>query len=255
VSDDAPAVVVRGDDGGDVAAAVREAGGRILARSPTDAADREGIEPPDAEAPVAPDVVLAVGEAALSTVADDVPDAPVLPVAAGVGRYGVSRSAVARAVAAVRGGDVWTVTHPLLSVAVGGQSAGRAVTAATLVTSEAARISEYTVTDGVERLASFRADGVVVATPLGSPGYARAVGGSVLAPETGVSVVPISPYATQSDSWVVRPPVELTVQREDAPVSLVLDDEVARRVPASAPVVVDVDGTATFLRVPSPDAE
>jgi NAD+ kinase len=243
-------VAVRGDDAADVVDAVREAGGRVLTAGDADASATGA-----ADRSAAPDIVLAVGEAALSTVADDPPGAPVLPVAAGVGRYGVARSGVEPAVAAVRDGASRTVSHPLLSVDVGEESAGRAVTGVTLVTGEPARISEYAVDDDTGRLDSFRADGVVVATPLGSPGYARAVGGAILAPETGVSVVPISPYATRSDAWVLRPPVELTVQREDAPVSLVVDDGVRRQVPASVPVVVDVDRSVPFLWVPSAEPQ
>src|SRR5699024_275254 len=65
-------------------------------------------------------------------------------------------------------------------------------------------ISEFTVdtgesasVDAEERIVRVRADGVVVATPAGSRGYARAAGGPVVAAGSGVvTVVPIAPFAT-----------------------------------------------------------
>ena len=56
---------------------------------------------------------------------------------------------------------------------------------------------------------------VVVATPLGTAGYSRAAGGPRLAPDTGLAVVPIAPFAMTADQWVVRPPLGLRVERDD----------------------------------------
>lgn len=250
VSDDAPAFVVRGgSEAAAVAAAVEDAGGVVAARVAADA-------PLDGDADDA-DAVLAVGEAALLSHAEgDTP--PVLPVDAGYGRYSLDRSAVGRAVEAVRSGAARTVRHPTVSVRVGGEAAGRALTDATLMTNEPARISEYAVAEASGRDAegraevdSFRADGVVAATPLGSAGYARAAGGPLLDADAGLAVVPIAPYATTTDSWVLRPPVTLSVRRDDAAVSLVLDDDAVREVPPEVPVEIDADGEIPLLRVPS----
>ncbi|MFO7833138.1 MAG: hypothetical protein R6V31_03565 [Halohasta sp.] len=104
--------------------------------------------------------------------------------------------------------------HPL-AVSVG-DTASTAAFDVTLVTSEPARISEYTVSVGGRDHATFRADGVVVATPLGSGGYGRAVGGPQLAFGTGLAVVPIAPFATIADAWVLRPPLSIRLERDDA---------------------------------------
>jgi len=96
-----------------------------------------------------------------------------------------------------------------------GDCSSTAVFDTTLVTNEPARISEYTVSVDGRTHATFRADGVVVATPLGSSGYGRAVGGPQLAPATGVAVVPIAPFATHTDTWVLKPPLSVRVERED----------------------------------------
>ena len=108
-----------------------------------------------------------------------------------------------------------TVEARPLAVSVG-NDATTAAFDVTLITSEPARISEYTVSVGGRPRATFRADGVVVATPLGSSGYARAAGGPQLAFGTGLAVVPIAPFATIADAWVLRPPLSIRVERDDA---------------------------------------
>jgi len=94
----------------------------------------------------------------------------------------------------------------------------------TVITSEPARISEYAVSVAGRPHATFRADGVVVASPLGSHGYSRAAGGPQLDFGSGLAVVPIAPFATIADSWVVEPPVSVSVERETA-VSVFADTE------------------------------
>ena len=108
-----------------------------------------------------------------------------------------------------------TVESRPLSVTAGGGSS-TAVFDTTLVTTEPARISEYAISVDGRPHAEFRADGVVVATPLGSSDYGRAAGGPVLAPETGLAVVPIAPFATIADTWVVEPPLSVRVERDDS---------------------------------------
>lgn len=106
-----------------------------------------------------------------------------------------------------------TVPHRPLQLTVGASTA-MAVADCMVMTTQAARISEYAVaTDGIP-LTEFRADGVVVATPLGSGSYARAAGGPRVAPESGVAVVPVAPFATQADNWVLSPPLSLHIERE-----------------------------------------
>jgi len=94
----------------------------------------------------------------------------------------------------------------------------------TVITSEPARISEYAVSVAGRPHATFRADGVVVASPLGSHGYSRAAGGPQLDFGSGLAVVPIAPFATIADSWVVEPPVSVSVERDD-PVAVYADTE------------------------------
>ncbi|AFK18529.1 ATP-NAD kinase [Haloferax mediterranei ATCC 33500] len=244
-----------------VGTAVRDAGATVV--PPNDAEDA--------------DAVVAVGEASVSAIAlDSTWDCPVLPVDCGM-PWSVPHRRLEAHLAPILAGEGRVVDYPTLSVRVEGDHAGRALFDAMLVTSEPAHISEYGVahastavpfsagvdddsvddstvvsddddTDDVwTPVDEFRADGVVVATPLGSSGYARATGGAVVGPDAGVAVVPVSPYATQNDSWVFQPPLRLTVERDDAPVSLVVDTEVAREVAPFESVVVERDDTVPLL--------
>ncbi|WP_410765340.1 ATP-NAD kinase [Haloferax sp. DFSO60] len=202
------------------------------------------------------DVVVAVGEEALRTAAiDESTDTPLIPVACDA-PWSVSRNDLQSVIEAVLADELASVEHPVLSVRVGDEHVGRALFDVMLVTSEPARISAYSVADtratatssgDWHDLDTFRADGVVVATPLGSTGYARAAGGTVVGPDAGLAVVPVSPYATQTDSWVLQPPLRLRVEREEAPVSLVLDTGVATEVEPYEPVVVEFDQTVSLI--------
>ncbi|WP_348612358.1 ATP-NAD kinase [Halobaculum rarum] len=224
-----------GDDG-ILREAVEAAGGAIVAA--------------DAD----PDAVVTLGERALvETVLGD-PSAPVLPVNAGDGRHAVRRVDAEAALAALAGGHGRTESRATLSVAVDGDRRARAALDATLMTVEPARISEYTVSesDDDEPIARVRSDGVVVATPAGSSGYARAAGGSVLAPGTGLSVVPVSPFATTADTWVLADEAVVRVERDDCDVQLIVDGETAGVVPPKADIQIEVDGHVPFVRVPLP---
>lgn len=197
-------VALRGDDG-DVGEAAEAAGVTVVD-------DDDDV-----------DVAVAVGSEALSALADDPPDVPVLPVDAELGRYSLPPARVGAAVEALVAGDVGTFDQPTLRVAVEGTPVGHALADVTLMTADPARISEYALDAEGAPVDSFRADGVVAATPLGSEGYAHAAGGAVLGPGTGVGVVPVSPFAISSDVWVFRPPLSLSVERDEGDVSLALD--------------------------------
>jgi len=198
-------VAVRGGDADDVAA-VGVGGAAVVAEG-------DG-----------PDAVVAVGDDAIRTAATDAPEAPLLPVTAEGGRHVVARDSLDAAVAAVVAGDRRVDAHPVVGLYRDDTLVARALRDVTLVTDAPASISEYALTIGEERVGSVRADGVVVATPLGSDGYAAAAGGSVLEAGTGVAVVPIAPFTTAAATRVADPdtPVHLSVEREGT-VALVVD--------------------------------
>lgn len=246
----------RGEQGPDapVAASAAEPGGRNpvnLSLRGDDDAVRRAAESAGATvvAEADADAVVTAGEAALLSLGTDPADAPVLPVGVDLPHHAVPRDDAEAALESLLAGDYRTAAGPLLSAVVDGETVARAVLDVTLVTSDPAHISEYAVDDGVERVDSFRADGVVAATPVGSGGYVRAVGGPVLAPGTGLVVAPISPYTTRSDVWVLRPPVDLSVIRDEVSVSLVADDRIVRTIDPEEPVRVGRARDLTFLHV------
>lgn len=206
----------------------------------------------------APDAVVAVGTEALGALVDAGVEASVLPVDCGPELDAVASAdapAAAERVAAwlEDGGDgpgVERRAYPLLAVTAAGGRVGRAALDVLLVRSEPGRISEYGVS-AEGRLARFRADGVVVATPAGSAGYAAAAGGPRLARGVGaVAVVPVAPFALGANVWVVDPTdgVELAVERDEGAVSLLLDGRDVLTLDGRSSVALSPDGSLEVVR-------
>jgi len=190
------------------------------------------------------DLVVADGRAGVVDTVRKTTEALVLPVDAGTGVRSVPRDAVGRAVADVAAGAVERVERPVLSVRFDGGRAFPALFDVTLVTTEPARISEYAIHVGERRIEGFRADGVVVATPAGSRGYAAAAGGPVLDPGCPVvSVTPIAPFVTDAEGWILpNDSVALSVERDEGAVSVLVDGRDEGTVPVDAATHVSRGG-------------
>lgn len=232
-------VVVVGADAEAVAADARDAGlGATVV-----AADAVG----DVDA----DAIVTVGEDGFVAVARRRPATPVLPVDAPPGVGSVPRDGLTAALGGVA--DAPAIERTLFSV----RAPDREVTAvfdATLVAAPT-QMSEYAVSarvDGTERrIERVRADGVVVATPVGSAGHANAAGGPLVAQATGVAVVvPLAPYAIDRDRWVLAPPVRVAVEREAGAVRLFADGREVGPVEAGDAVEVAAAGTLSVVAVP-----
>lgn len=239
-STERPAVGVLADDErrDRVVDAVAEAGGEPLVEEAATAAD--------------PAFVVAVGERALRAAVGDDPATPVLPVEAGKGVASTPFADLPRALSVAVAGEAERTERALLSVRRGDDDPVPALFDVTLVTTEPARISEYRLADGGERVSQFRADGAVVATPAGTHGYAAAADGPLLAPGTGVAaVVPLAPFVTDREQWVLPDDdLSVTVVRDEGAVSLYADDEHVGEVPPHTTVTVARDGSATLLSTP-----
>ena len=189
------------------------------------------------------DWVVAEGAKALCELVRAGIDAPVLVVESGSGNGTpggddeigewidgaiptVSRAEIGGAVERADAGDLSVISQSSLDITVDGAEVGRAMFDVALVSDQPARICEYSIRTAHERIGSVRADGIVVATPAGSYGYASAAGGPIL--ETGtdvVAVVPIAAFVTDADHWVLDADgVGLGVER-DEPVAVVADGE------------------------------
>lgn len=81
-----------------------------------------------------------------------------------------------------------------------------------------ARMGEFTVELDGRKVAGFRADGVIVATPTGSTAYSLAANGPILTPNVDAMVVtPICPHLLTLRPIVVRGDASLTVRIEGIP--------------------------------------
>jgi NAD+ kinase len=199
------------------------------------------------------DAVVAVGESALLDSRSA--DAPILPVDAGAGVRSVPRGDLPAALSSVAAGDWSRWTTTALSVSVGGDHVTEALFDAMVVTEAPAHISEFTVETPRDRLGQFRADGVLLASAPGTAGYAKRVDAPVFEPELPVgAVVPVAPFATRLDHWVVdtdRDPVlTVTVERDEAAVELLADDRTLGEIPPRTPLTVSPGRRWTFCRVP-----
>ncbi|MXV64082.1 NAD(+)/NADH kinase [Natronorubrum sp. JWXQ-INN-674] len=220
-----------------------------------------------------PSLLVTAGANDLSAAARATLDVPVLPVGDVPGIETVDRDRLPAALEAVLEGDVTVERRPVLGVdlEVGDGGSGvdtttglletsddgpeRALFDVSLVTDEPARISEYSVRSRNESVASFRADGVVVATPAGSHGYASAVDTPHLSSAVdAVAVAPIAPFATRTRRWVLPDDdVTLAVERDECDVTLVVDGRSAGTVALGCRITIGVDGTLSTLSVSDED--
>jgi NAD+ kinase len=235
--DDRPsvAVVARHTETAAVAEAVRAAGGLVETGIDT-AADA--------------DLAVALGTGALADLATADASTPVFPAAAGEIQAGD--------IARLLDGRYIVRERPLVAVETAGESV-HALFDVTLSTTEPATISEFSLDRGDRDspIARFRADGVAITTPAGSRGYAHAAGGPVVAPDSGVlTVVPISPFATDPDHWILPlSGLSLTVERDDADVELLVDGEVTGTVEPGSAAGLAQAGTLPVVSLPESDRE
>jgi len=229
-------VAVVGDDerASELREAVRDAGGRLVGTGKANGSAGPSGSPEagasdDGRSDVADATFLvAVGDEAIRDAVVSGPGGTVIPVADR--RLAFDRDGAVDAVRRLLDGSetgepVRRVTHPVLAVDGGGLAPTRAAFDAALVTDEPARISEFAVEFSRGRDESFRADGVVVATPLGSDGYANAAGGPLVEPGGGLSVAPIAPFSTRTDAWIAGEQARLMVERDSEPIGLAVDGE------------------------------
>lgn len=142
-------------------------------------------------------------------------------------RLGVPRDGAAEAVRTLLRDGGRTRRLRTLSIE-DGPTATRVVFDVALVTDEPGAIATFSLRSNGEPVTEVRADGIVVATPVGSRGFARAAGGPLLAPETAaVTVVAISPFAIDYAPWVGPPEdLELSIADDGPPAEMQCDGRV-----------------------------
>jgi len=114
--------------------------------------------------------------------------------------------------------DARAMLHAELRRAGQVHSAYEAVNDIVVTKGDIARMGDFTVEMDGKKVASFRADGVIVSTPTGSTAYSLAANGPILTPDVDAMVVtPICPHLLTLRPIVVRGDAEVTVRADAIP--------------------------------------
>lgn len=105
-----------------------------------------------------------------------------------------------------------------------------------------------------ERVVTYKADGLVVATPTGSTAYHLAVGGPIMHPNIqAISVAPISPFSLTTRPMVFRPDdvLEIEILSDEREAKLTLDGQIGLTMYDHERVTVSrADFTIKFVVLP-----
>lgn len=158
---------------------------------------------------------------------------PVLGVNAGaIGFLAEVEPAQAKdAIAAVLAGTHRVEERAKLACSLDGAELPDAVNEITLQTRRIAKLIRFRVTVDDDVLDTYRGDGIIVSTPTGSTGYAMSVGGPLVHPGVGGTILaPIAPFKLAARPWVVP---------EDARIDIKLLERDSAQGIQQARVVVD----------------
>ena len=153
-------------------------------------------------------------------------------------------------------GDYWVEERMMLQVSAhrGGQELTQAVALNDVVVGRGARacvVYLHTEVDGGD-LATYVADGLIVATPTGSTAYALAAGGPVLPPQLrNILLVPVAPHLSMARPIVLSEGVTVRITVTGGrPAVLAVDGEVRAQLEDGDEVTVEASPhVAHFARV------
>jgi len=136
-----------------------------------------------------------------------------------------------------------------LSVRVPSQQIPEALNDVALHPREPERPLNFDVNLGGSRIAAFRSDGIVIATPTGSTGHALSLGGPVLSPELDAFLlVAIAPLRHGFLPLVV-PGTSVIEVKASGPLSMVVDGDTVASLPPETPIELQKsDSPVLFLR-------
>ncbi len=135
----------------------------------------------------------------------------------------------------------------------------RALNDAVLNREAIGRIARFSISIEGRRIAKFRGDGVIVATPTGSTAYSLSAGGPILDPAlAAVVVTPISPHTLTQRPLVVPASTRIGLMvlgsKRDGGVRLTLDGQAGFTIPPGCLVEVrESRSPVTLLRPPESD--
>jgi NAD+ kinase len=210
-------------------------------------------------------VIVLGGDGTLLSVARDAPrSTPVLGINVGALGYltGLKHKETLSRLDEVLAGGFREDRRRRLDVSIAeGPNRGtyRALNDAVLNREAIGRISSFSISIEGRRIARFRGDGVIVATPTGSTAYSLSAGGPILDPAlAAVVVTPISPHTLMQRPLVV--PASATIglmvlgRKRDEGVHLTLDGQANFAIPPGCMVEArESRSPVTLLRPPESD--
>lgn len=221
--------------------AITDAGGSVVTGNATTVCEAD------------PTIVLGVGRQALSALATIGTNTPIVPVAAGPGIASAPVDDIVATVEDILDGNGECTERPVLTVTIDDHHCGSALFDVTLVTDEPARISEYSLRYRDEERSQFRADGITIATPAGSHGYASNASGPLLSPAVeAVVAVPIAPFVTHGRQWVLPDDsLAVTVERDECAVVCQVDGDLAGTVTPDNTVRIAATESLSLCSLPT----
>jgi NAD+ kinase len=130
-----------------------------------------------------------------------------------------------------------------------------AVNDAVLTQTALARLLDLEARLDGEVIATYKADGLIVATPTGSTAYTLAAGGPILTPDVQAMVLtPICPHMLTHRPLVVRPDARLRITNvSGGPVNLTIDGQWGQEIPDRGFIDVrKADRPLRLFRAPTP---
>jgi NAD+ kinase len=235
----------------DVARTIAQAFARHVARVDL---DLDGVRP-IAEDDAPADLVVAVGgDGTLLATARLLGGRPGPVLGVNLGKLGFLAAFSADEVLAyAEGHDVgpWrSQTAPLLSVSARGEAARVALNDITISQGVMTRLIHFSLAVDGAHAAAYRADGVVVSTPVGSTAYSLSLGGPILMPDVRALVVtPVAPQALANRPIVVseHARLRLVVEGRVDELALVLDGQ--ERVDLASGDAIDIALGADMVRL------
>lgn len=184
---------------------------------------------------------------------------PILPV--NLGDFGfiseIGRTEWREAFQAYRDGRLRAGGRLVLDVCVRRQGAMlcqyRGLNDAVISSEGISRMVHLSVALGSQRLSTYRADGVIIATPTGSTAYSAAAGGPILHPEMDAMILnPICPFTLSHRPIVLPPSEEIRITlaaRQRTEVALTVDGQSLTPLSAGDEVTVrSADQRAYIIR-------
>ena len=108
------------------------------------------------------------------------------------------------------------------------------------------RLVDFTAYSGEKSVCSYRADGMIVATPTGSTAYSLSAGGPVVSPDADVMLItPICPHMLRARS-IVLPPKKITI-KANSDTELAVDGQIFDSVSAGDYITVEKSEYTTRL--------